>query len=144
MPYLSNDGNGWVSPLRRPTLALLLHLLTCHTENSMEHAEKEFGKLVDQRLKAAGRQLKRKMDANTVEGIIKCSCEHFRQRIVPDFVNDGHEWVVDFDMPNGHPGFQQGRFKFSNQEILSCFQPSKDMVMNMLLGTLGNLHRSGL
>jgi hypothetical protein len=60
----------------------------------------------------------------------------FENRIKADFRNDGQKWAVDVGIDAEFPeaGIEDGYMIFSNEEILQCFEP----VMNRILELVRN------
>ncbi|KAI5459319.1 hypothetical protein BGZ63DRAFT_406620 [Mariannaea sp. PMI_226] len=102
----------------------------------LKHVQAEFAKLVEGQLKQMTRELRRRIDNATMEKLVESCCEQFQQNIFPHFENNGREWTVEFEMPQTIPGLQHGRLKFSNAEMLKCFEPSTRMITTMLLRTV--------
>ncbi|KAL0940242.1 hsp70 family protein [Colletotrichum truncatum] len=105
------------------------------------HAQAQFAKLVAEQLKLTVREMRRRLDDSAVEDIIQSCCDQFQQKILPEFDNDGREWKVEFEMPSGIPGLQQGRLKFTSAEIWRCFMPSVAMIEEMLEATAHKISR---
>ncbi|KAK2041417.1 hypothetical protein LZ31DRAFT_472411 [Colletotrichum somersetense] len=106
------------------------------------HAQAKFANLVIDQLKLYERELSRKFDAAKIHDIVQSCCEQFRDRILPGFDSDGKDWTVEFEIPSAIPGFQHGRLKFANSEIMRCFMESVSMIRKMLANTLSNLPRT--
>ncbi|KAK1973567.1 hypothetical protein LZ30DRAFT_765164 [Colletotrichum cereale] len=103
------------------------------------HAQARFATLVIDQLRLYERELSRKFDPAAIHEIVQSCCDQFRTIIMPGFDSDGKEWTVEFEIPSAIPGFQHGRLKFANSEIMRCFMQSVSMIKNMLLDTLKHL-----
>ncbi|KAK2058715.1 hypothetical protein LY76DRAFT_592996 [Colletotrichum caudatum] len=103
------------------------------------HAQAKFANLVIDQLRLYERELSRKFDAAKIHDIVQSCCDQFRDRILPGFDSDGKDWTVEFEIPSAIPGFQHGRLKFANSEIMRCFMESVSMIRKMLANTLSNL-----
>ncbi|KAK1957301.1 hypothetical protein LY78DRAFT_647987 [Colletotrichum sublineola] len=103
------------------------------------HAQAAFAKLVIDQLRLYERDLSRKFDAAAMHDIVQSCCDQFRERILPGFDSDGKDWTVEFEIPSAIPGFQHGRLKFANSEIMRCFMESVSMIRKMFAKTLSCL-----
>ncbi|OBR15070.1 Hsp70 family protein [Colletotrichum higginsianum IMI 349063] len=103
------------------------------------HAQAQFAKLVIDQLRIYERELSRKFDAAAIHEIVKSCCDQFNDKILPGFDSDGKDWTVEFEIPSAIPGFQHGRLKFANSEIMRCFMQSVSMIQKMLADTVTQL-----
>ncbi|KLO82654.1 uncharacterized protein LW93_9858 [Fusarium fujikuroi] len=71
--------------------------------------------------------------------------DDFEDRILPDFRNNGQEWDVDVAIETEFPdaGIKNGFMTYTNDEILSCFQPVIDRIMTMMAHALGDVFKTG-
>ncbi|KAG4256108.1 hypothetical protein FPRO03_05056 [Fusarium proliferatum] len=74
----------------------------------------------------------------------KC-IDDFEDRILPDFRNNGQEWDVDVAIETEFPdaGIKNGFMTYTNDEILSCFQPVIDRIMAMMAYAIGDVFKTG-
>jgi hypothetical protein len=70
-------------------------------------------------------RLKKGLNSAIAEQIQSRCFQDSKDRIRPDFKNDGHSWAVDLaiDTIENVPevGIEEGYMVFSNEEILTCF-----------------------
>ncbi|TDZ27074.1 hypothetical protein Cob_v000480 [Colletotrichum orbiculare MAFF 240422] len=113
-----------------------------------DHAQAHFAKLVVDQLRVYERDLPRRFDAAAVHGIVASCCAQFRDRILPAFDSDGAaaaaDWTVEFEIPSAVRGFQHGRLKFANSEVMRCFMPSVSMIRRMLAAAALQLSTTGV
>ncbi|KAF5653886.1 hypothetical protein F25303_1918 [Fusarium sp. NRRL 25303] len=71
--------------------------------------------------------------------------DDFEDRILPDFRNNGQEWDVDVAIETEFPdaGIKNGFMTYTNDEILSCFQPVMDRIMAMMAHAIGDVFKTG-
>ncbi|KAK3367969.1 hypothetical protein B0H63DRAFT_405141, partial [Podospora didyma] len=105
----------------------------------------KFAKLVTNPVKLMNNQFRHKMEQNQVDRIIKSCCDHFRRLVFPGFCNDGRDWEVNYEalQPDTTLTVLHGRLKFSNDDILACFEPSVMVLRKMIsesVGRIRNLH----
>jgi len=96
----------------------------------------EFAKIALDRLKGVATRFKVKLSETIIDAMIKAIREQFRKQILPSFINDGRDWAIDLEMPQGFPMKEehQSEFrKFSNATVLECFQPSVSRIGKMLI-----------
>ncbi|KAF5563159.1 hypothetical protein FNAPI_2787 [Fusarium napiforme] len=75
----------------------------------------------------------------------KCVSD-FEGRIISDFRNNGQEWDIDVGLETEFPeaGIKGGYMTYTNDEILSCFQPVMDGITAMMARIIGDtLVKSG-
>lgn len=74
----------------------------------------------------------------------KC-IDDFEDRILPDFRNNGQEWDVDVAIETEFPdaGIKNGFMTYTNDEILSCFQPVMDRITDMIARAIGVVFKIG-
>ncbi|KAF4953083.1 hypothetical protein FGADI_6233 [Fusarium gaditjirri] len=74
----------------------------------------------------------------------KC-IDDFKGRIMSDFRNNGQEWDIDVAIETEFPeaGIKGGYMTFTNDEILSCFQPVMDHITAMMAYTIGEVLETG-
>lgn len=63
----------------------------------------------------------------------KCIMD-FHARIREDFRNNGQKWAVDVGIEAEFPeaGIEEGYMVFTNEDILSCFQPVIDRIVELV------------
>lgn len=111
--------------------------------HSSLHAEMEFAKIALNRLTGIMTRFKLKFTETIIETMIKSCREQFRKRILPFFINDGRDWVVEVDIPQGFPGAEERRLEFKNGMVLECFQPSMRSIRKMLIASILHLYDTG-
>ncbi|RKK36860.1 hypothetical protein BFJ66_g13252 [Fusarium oxysporum f. sp. cepae] len=69
----------------------------------------------------------------------------FERRIMIEFRNSGQEWNIDVAIETEFPeaGIKEGYMTFTNDEILSCFQPVTDGITAMMAYTMGEVFKTG-
>ncbi|RKL40380.1 hypothetical protein BFJ70_g5610 [Fusarium oxysporum] len=69
----------------------------------------------------------------------------FERRIMIEFRNSGQEWNIDVAIETEFPeaGIKEGYMTFTNDEILSCFQPVTDGITAMMAYTMGEVFKNG-
>ncbi|KAF5571386.1 hypothetical protein FPHYL_503 [Fusarium phyllophilum] len=69
----------------------------------------------------------------------KCVSD-FEERIMSDFRNNGQEWDIDVGLETEFPeaGIKGGYMIYTNDEILSCFQPVMDGITAMMAHIIGD------
>ncbi|PNP82765.1 hypothetical protein FNYG_03996 [Fusarium nygamai] len=69
----------------------------------------------------------------------KCVSD-FEERIMSDFRNNGQEWEIDVVLETQFPeaGIKDGYMTYTNDEILSCFQPVMDGIAAMMAHIIGD------
>ncbi|KAF5674405.1 hypothetical protein FCIRC_7796 [Fusarium circinatum] len=73
----------------------------------------------------------------------KCISD-FDERIMPEFRNNGQEWDIDVAIETEFPeaGIKGGYMTYTNDEILSCFQPVMDGMTAMMAYTIREVLKS--
>ncbi|KAF4471807.1 hypothetical protein FAGAP_13542 [Fusarium agapanthi] len=72
----------------------------------------------------------------------KCVSD-FDKRIIPDFRNNGQEWDIDVAIETiPEAGIKDGYMTYTNDEILSCFQPVMDGITAMMAYIIGDVLKS--
>jgi hypothetical protein len=63
----------------------------------------------------------------------KCVID-FEYRIKKDFRNNGQSWTVDVGIKTDFPeaGIAKGQTIYTNKEILTCFEPVLDRILEMI------------
>jgi len=58
----------------------------------------------------------------------------FENRIKADFRNNGSKWAVDVGIEAEFPeaGIEEGYMSFSNEEILQCFEPVVNRILELV------------
>lgn len=74
----------------------------------------------------------------------KC-IDDFEDRILSDFRNNGQEWDIDVAVEAEFPdaGIKNGFMTYTNDEILSCFQPVMDGITTMIAHAIGDVFKTG-
>ncbi|KAL5609555.1 hypothetical protein FOVSG1_004236 [Fusarium oxysporum f. sp. vasinfectum] len=74
----------------------------------------------------------------------KCISD-FERRIMIEFRNNGQEWDIDVAIETEFPeaGIKEGYMSYTNDEILSCFQPVTDGITAMMAYTMGEVFKTG-
>ncbi|KAL7765857.1 hypothetical protein ACKLNR_003773 [Fusarium oxysporum f. sp. zingiberi] len=69
----------------------------------------------------------------------------FERRIMLEFRNNGQEWDIDVAIETEFPeaGIKEGYMTYTNDEILSCFQPVTDGITAMMAYTMGEVFKAG-
>ncbi|KAH7226219.1 hypothetical protein BKA60DRAFT_177937 [Fusarium oxysporum] len=69
----------------------------------------------------------------------------FERRIILEFRNNGQEWDIDVAIETEFPeaGIKEGYMTYTNDEILSCFQPVTDGITAMMAYTMGEVFKTG-
>ncbi|ENH67834.1 hypothetical protein FOC1_g10005259, partial [Fusarium oxysporum f. sp. cubense race 1] len=69
----------------------------------------------------------------------------FERRIMLEFRNNGQEWDIDVAIETEFPeaGIKEGYMTYTNDEILSCFQPVTDGITAMMAYTMGEVFKTG-
>ncbi|KAI3588058.1 hypothetical protein IWW34DRAFT_798022 [Fusarium oxysporum f. sp. albedinis] len=69
----------------------------------------------------------------------------FERRIMIEFRNSGQEWNIDVAIETefSEAGIKEGYMTFTNDEILSCFQPVTDGITAMMAYTMGEVFKTG-
>ncbi|TXC08313.1 hypothetical protein FocTR4_00003421 [Fusarium oxysporum f. sp. cubense] len=69
----------------------------------------------------------------------------FERRIMIEFRNNGQEWDIDVAIETEFPeaGIKEGYMSYTNDEILSCFQPVTDGITAMMAYTMGQVFETG-
>ncbi|KAI1011849.1 hypothetical protein LB503_004347 [Fusarium chuoi] len=84
--------------------------------------------------------------SNENQGRVYGKCiDDFEDRILPDFRNNGQEWDVDVAIETEFPdaGIKNGFMTYTNDEILSCFQPVMDRITDMIARAIGVVFKIG-
>lgn len=85
-------------------------------------------------------RFKIKFTKTTIDTMIESCREHFRNQILPFFINDGRNWVVDINIPHR---FLNSILEFSNETVLQCFQPSMRSIRKMAIASILQLYDKG-
>ncbi|CZR38248.1 uncharacterized protein FPRO_06561 [Fusarium proliferatum ET1] len=74
----------------------------------------------------------------------KC-IDDFEDRILSEFRNNGQEWDIDVAVEAEFPdaGIKNGFMTYTNDEILSCFQPVIDGITTMMAHAIGEVFTTG-
>ncbi|KIL83750.1 hypothetical protein FAVG1_13026 [Fusarium avenaceum] len=69
----------------------------------------------------------------------------FTKRIMMTFCNDGFRWAVDVGIAKDFcvAGFEEGFMVFTNDEILSCFRPVTDIIVEMICEEIREVSKTG-
>ncbi|KAH6953465.1 hypothetical protein DER45DRAFT_575916 [Fusarium avenaceum] len=80
----------------------------------------------------------------TAKAYARCILD-FTKRIMITFCNDGFRWAVDVGIAKDFcvAGFEEGFMVFTNDEILSCFQPVTDIIVEMICDEIHEVSKTG-
>lgn len=80
----------------------------------------------------------------TAKAYARCILD-FTKRIMISFCNDGFRWAVDVGIAKDFcvAGFEEGFMVFTNDEILSCFQPVTDIIVEMICDEIHKVSKTG-
>lgn len=111
--------------------------------NSLTHVQSAFSELITQKVKLMNDQFKQKLDQPTSDAIVESCVRQFNEKILPNFVNDGRSWIVDYEMPRNFAAFRHGRLELMNDQILACFSPSLNVIRKMILCAVNRTREAG-
>ncbi|KAH7242647.1 hypothetical protein BKA59DRAFT_481149 [Fusarium tricinctum] len=80
----------------------------------------------------------------TAKAYARCILD-FTKRIMATFLNDGFRWAVDVGTVKDYykASFEEGFVVFTNDEILSCFQPVTDIIVEMICNEIREVSKTG-
>ncbi|CAJ0551398.1 Ff.00g113280.m01.CDS01 [Fusarium sp. VM40] len=80
----------------------------------------------------------------TAKAYARCILD-FTKRIMMTFCNDGFRWAVDVGIAKDFcvAGFEEGFMVFTNDEILSCFRPVTDIIVEMICEEIREVSKTG-
>ncbi|KAF5710796.1 hypothetical protein FGLOB1_5326 [Fusarium globosum] len=116
---------------------------------SLVSNEKQGPTLIAQRFAEMVRIKAKRMrlpDGSRIAGRVYKKCiDDFEDRIFSDFRNNGQEWDIDVAIETEFPdaGIKNGFMTYTNDEILSCFQPVIDRIMAMMAYAIGDVFKTG-
>jgi hypothetical protein len=93
------------------------------------------------------RSLWRKIDEKrllekTASRVYRACMKDFKFRVVPKFANNGQEWVFggDIKAPFPETELETGYITFTNNEILQCFEPVVNRVLELIRKQVEEVH----
>src|SRR3569833_252946 len=100
------------------------------------YIEAAFAELVRNRLRQSLISHDPQLVATLIDGLVRSSRSQFVMGILYNFDDDGRNWRLDVDLPAEFPATASRELWLSNDEVLSCFQPTVRRIKKVLLAAI--------
>src|SRR3569833_4274197 len=108
------------------------------------YIEAAFAELVRNRLRQSLISHDPQLVATLIDGLVRSSRSQFVMGILYNFDDDGRNWRLDVDLPAEIPATASRELWLSNDEVLSCFQPTERRIKKVLLAAIQKADSSEL